>query len=228
MIGEPPLLRIQRHFKRPSAEQIAAFTGLQTGFVVDAMNGRGALDGRIKSFGAVHSFCGAALPCYTGPNDNLAAFGALSVAMPGDVIMCATDNFERSAVTGDLLLGMMKNSGVAAFVTDGFVRDRAGILATGLPCFAAGVTPNSPVRNGPGTVGLPAVVGGVAVSTGDIVLGDEDGVVIIPGAQIDATIKRLEVVRAAELDLDTKVKGGLTVPDFILKLIAAGKFKEVD
>ena len=87
MIGEPPLLRIQRHFKRPSAEQIAAFTGLQTGFVVDAMNGRGALDGRIKSFGAVHSFCGAALPCYTGPNDNLAAFGALSVAMPGDVIL---------------------------------------------------------------------------------------------------------------------------------------------
>jgi 4-hydroxy-4-methyl-2-oxoglutarate aldolase len=228
MIEEPPLLRIRRHFKRPNAEQIAAFAGLQTGFVVDALNGRGALDGRIKSFGASHSFCGAALPCYTGPNDNLAAFGALSIAMPGDVIICATDNFEHSAVTGDLLLGMMKNAGVAAFVTDGFVRDRAGILATGLPCFAAGVTPNSPVRNGPGTVGLPAVVGGMTVSTGDIVLGDEDGVVIIPGEEINPTIRRLKAVRAAELNLDAKVKGGLTVPDFIQELIAAGKFKEVD
>jgi 4-hydroxy-4-methyl-2-oxoglutarate aldolase len=227
MIEEPPLLRIRRHFKRPSAAQIAAFTGLQTGFVVDALNGRGALDGRIKSFGSSHSFCGAALPCYTGPNDNLAAFGALSIATPGDVIICATDNHERSAVTGDLLLGMMKNAGVVAFVTDGFVRDRAGILATGLPCFAAGLTPNSPVRNGPGTVGLSTVVGGTTVSTGDIVLGDEDGVVVIPAEEIDATIMRLEAVRAAELNLDTKVKAGLIVPDFILELIAAGKFKEV-
>ena len=141
--------------------------------------------------------------------------------------MCASDNYERSAVTGDLLLGMMKNVGVAAFVTDGFVRDRAGILATGLPCFAAGVTPNSPVRNGPGTVGLSTVVGGTTISTGDIVLGDEDGVVVIPEEEIDATIMRLEAVRTAELNLDAKVKAGLTVPDFILELIAAGKFKEV-
>ena len=83
---------------------------------------------------------------------------------------------------GDLLLGMMKNRGVVAFVTDGFVRDIPGLRAVGLPCFAAGVTPNSPVRSGPGTVGLPTVVGGVAVGPGDIVVGDQDGVVVVPFA----------------------------------------------
>ena len=61
-------------------------------------------------------------------------FGALIIAEPGDVIVCATDGFEETAVTGDLALGMMKNRGVAGFVTDGFVRDLPGIRAlSGFP-----------------------------------------------------------------------------------------------
>jgi 4-hydroxy-4-methyl-2-oxoglutarate aldolase len=98
-----------------------------------------------------------------------------------------------------------------AFVTDGCVRDIPGITAVGLPCFAVGVTPNSPAREGPGTVGFPVVVGGVAVATGDIVLGDQDGVVVVPHARIDAVIARLAVVRAAEADLEARVKTGLRV-----------------
>jgi 4-hydroxy-4-methyl-2-oxoglutarate aldolase len=228
MIEDPPLLTVRRRFKRPSPEQLAAFAGLQTGFVVDAMGGRGGLDGRIKPVTAATSFCGIALPCHAGPADNLAMFGALSIAEAGDVIVCATDSFEDTAVTGDLALGMMKNRGVAGFVTDGFVRDLPGLRAVALPCFAAGVTPNSPARNGPGTVGLPVVVGGVTVGPGDIVLGDEDGVVIVPFAQITQTVERLVAVRAAEADLDAKVRAGLQIPAWIEKLIAGGKFHEVD
>jgi 4-hydroxy-4-methyl-2-oxoglutarate aldolase len=155
-------------------------------------------------------------------------FGALSIANHGDVVLAASDSHEHAAVTGDLLLGMLKNRGIAAFVTDGFVRDSAGIRAVGLPCFAAGVTPNSPARNGPGTVGLPIVICGVAVSAGDIVLGDDDGVVVVPFAQISATISRLPAVRAAESTLDARVKAGLGVPDFIQKLIDARCFREID
>jgi 4-hydroxy-4-methyl-2-oxoglutarate aldolase len=227
MIEDAPLLQIRRAFERPTAAQIAAFSGLQTGFVVDAMNGRGALDGRIKPICAPSAFCGIALPCYAGPADNLAAFGALSVAEAGDVIICATDSSPGTAVAGDLLLGMMKNTGVVAFVTDGFVRDIQGIRMVGLPCFAAGLTPNSSARNGPGTVGLPVVVGGLAVAAGDIVVGDEDGVVVVPTTQIEATIARLMRVRAAEADLDAKVKTGLRIPAFIQNLIDAGRFTEV-
>ncbi len=227
MIEDPPLLQIRRSFVRPTAAQVEAFSGLQTGFVVDAMNGRGALHGRIKPIGTFQSFCGVALPCYAGPNDNLAAFGALSIVQPGDVVLCATDGFETTSVMGDLLLGMMKNSGVIAFVTDGFVRDREGIEAVGIPCFAAGITPNSPGRNGPGTVGLPTIVGGTAVKAGDIVLGDVDGVVVVPAERIEATMDRLQFVRAAEANLDAKVKAGLKVPEFIQSLIDAGKFTEV-
>lgn len=227
MIEDAPLLAIRRDFPRPPADQVAAFAGLQTGFVVDALGGRGALDGRIKPIGPALSFCGIALPCHAGPADNLAAFGALSIAQAGDVIVCAADAFEQNAVLGDLMLGMMKNRGVAAFVTDGFVRDLIGIRAVGLPCFAAGLTPNSPARNGPGTVGLPVVVGGVTIGPGDVVLGDEDGVVVVPFARIEETVARLPIVRAAEAALDTKVKAGLEIPDFIQALIDGGRFREI-
>jgi 4-hydroxy-4-methyl-2-oxoglutarate aldolase len=228
MIEDPPLLQIRRRFPRPTAAQVEVFVGLQTGFVVDAMNGRGALDGRIKPIGPAQSFCGVALPCYAGANDNLAAFGTLSIAQPGDVVLCGTEGFASASVMGDLLLGMMKNVGIAAFVTDGFVRDQQGIRAVGLPCFAAGVTPNSPVRSGPGTVGLATVVGGLSVGAGDIVLGDEDGVVVVPFARIEPTIGRLVAVRAAEASLDAKVKAGLKVPDFIQSMIDSGRFINVD
>lgn len=228
MIQDPPILHVRRRFARPNAAQVAAFAGLQTGYVVDAMGGRGALDGDIKPIGGSAPFCGVAVPCMAGPADNLAAFVAVDVAGTGDVIICATDSFRATSVAGDLLLGMMKNRGVTAFVTDGQVRDVAGIRAVGLPCYAAGLTPNSPVRNGPGTVGLPIVVGGVAVEAGDMVVGDEDGVVVVPYAAIDETVERLKDVRAAEAQLEAKVKAGLEVPEFIQALLASGRIREVD
>jgi 4-hydroxy-4-methyl-2-oxoglutarate aldolase len=144
------------------------------------------------------------------------------------VVVCATDAFMHTAVTGDLLLGMLKNKGVVAFVTDGAVRDLPGIREVGLPCYAAGVTPNSPAKNGPGSAGQPVVAAGVAVGPGDIVVGDEDGVVVVPQALIPSTIERLAAVKAAEAALLAKVQGGFTVPEWMRELEAAGRFLEVE
>lgn len=228
MIEDPPLLTIRRRFQRPAAADVAAFAGLPTGFVVDALGGGGALAHHVKPVGAARSLCGVALTCDPGPADNLALFGAITAAMPGDVVVAARHGFLGNAVTGDLLLGMMKNRGIAGFVTDGAVRDVAGIESVGLPCYAAGVSPNSPSRVGPGSVGLPVVVGGVAVASGDIIVGDADGVAIVPQARIAATLARIASVRAAEAALDRKVRDGLAVPDFVQALIDAGRFNEID
>ena len=85
-----------------------------------------------------------------------------------------------------------RNRGVAALVTDGLVRDLDDLETVGVPTFAMGVTPNSPQRRGPGSVGLPIVCGGVAVASGDIVVGDRDGVVVVPRARIEETLKSLD------------------------------------
>jgi len=228
MIEDAPLLTIRRRFPRPSPADVRAFAGLRTGFVVDALGGSGALAAPVKPVGSVQSLCGVALTCDAGPADNLALFGAITVAEAGDVVVAARHGFLGNAVTGDLLLGMMKNRGIAGFVTDGAVRDVPGIRSVGLPCFAAAVSPNSPSRVGPGSVGLPVVIGSVAVASGDIIVGDEDGVVVVPHARIAATIARIASVRSAEAALDAKVRAGLAVPDFVQALIDAGRFKEVD
>ena len=228
MIKDPPLLTIRRDFPRPAARDVAAFAGVPTGYAIDAMGGRGALDYRIKPLApADRVMVGVAVTCQCGPADNLALFGALAAAGPGDILVAATDSFTATSVTGDLLLGMAKNRGVAGFVTDGLVRDLVGVLGVGLPVYCAGVTPNSPVRNGPGTVGLPVVVGGTAVESGDLVLGDRDGVVIVPRGQIGQVLERLADVRAAEAALEAKVKAGLQVPDFIQAILDSDRVAAV-
>ncbi|HVZ01722.1 MAG TPA: hypothetical protein VHA35_19610 [Dongiaceae bacterium] len=227
MIKDPPLLRIRRKFPRPSKKILAAFAGVPTGFATDAMNGRGALDYRIKPLAPMREpMVGVAMTCHCGPADNLALFGAMAIAEPGDVLLAATDGFTETSVTGDLLLGMAKNRGIKGIVTDGVARDVPGIVAVGLPLYCIGVNPNSPARNGPGTVGHPIVIGGIAVMPGDIVIGDGDGVVIVPRADVDSVLKRLDDVKAAEASLDARVKGGLKVPDFIQEILDSDRVIE--
>jgi len=228
MIDEAPLLTVRRNFARPSEAQAAALRGAPTCFLADALGGRGALDAAIRPIDEQNAaFLGVAITCHTGPADNLAAFGALEALRPGDVVVAATDRFLKTAVIGDLYFGMARNRGCAAFVTDGAVRDIVGLRAVGMPCFAAGVTPNSPARNGPGTVGAAVVIGGVSVESGDIIAGDIDGVVVVPRNEIDRVIARLADVLKAEAALDAKVREGLELPEFVAKLYAAGRVKEI-
>lgn len=209
MLDDPPLLTIKAGFQRPDPAKVAALKGAQTSHLVDAMDGRGALDWTIKPCDPDNaSFVGVAVTCHAYPADNLALFGAMEIAQPGDVIMCANDSYRLTALVGDLVAGMMKNAGLSALVTDGLARDRVGIVAAGLPLFCAGIVPNSPAKNGPGSVGLPVTVGGVPVSSGDVIVGDADGVVVVPQAILDATVKRLGEVRAAEAKAEAAVKGG--------------------
>lgn len=229
MIDDPPLLKIRRRFQRPTPEQVAALTGTPTGYLVDCMDGRGALDYRIKPIDeATADFCGVALPCHAGPADNLAVMAALDVAEAGDVIIASTDGFMETAVIGDLVLAMARNRGVAGFVTDGAVRDLTGLRPVGLPCFAAGVTPNSPARNGPGTVGLPITLGSSAIAPGDLIVGDIDGVVVVPQGLLRQVLDRLPAIREAEAGMEAKVKDGLEVPDFIREVLASGRVQELD
>lgn len=229
MIKDPPLLTIRPEFPRPTAAQLTALGSIPTGYAVDAMEGRGALDHRIKPLEPQKkSMIGIAITCHCGPADNLGLFAALASARPGDILVAATDAFTGTAITGDLLMGMARNRGVAGLVTDGMVRDLVGILAVGVPVYCAGLTPNSPVRNGPGTVGLPVVVGGVNIDSGDIIVGDDDGVVVIPRLQLDEVIAKLADVRAAEAALEAKVKAGLEIPDFIEKILASDRIARVE
>lgn len=229
MIDDPPLLTIRRRIERPQRSLVDAFIGTSTGFIVDAMEGRGALDRTIKPQpGTPTRFVGTALTCQNGPADNLALCAAVAHCAPGDVLVAATDGFNGCAVVGDLLLAIAKNRGAVAFVTDGLVRDLTDIQSLDFPAFAAGISPNSPARNGPGTVGLPVVCGAMPVASGDIVVGDPDGVVVVPRGEIGAVLARLEAVRASEASMLQAVRSGLREPGFIAAILASDRVRYVD
>jgi 4-hydroxy-4-methyl-2-oxoglutarate aldolase len=134
---------------------------------------------------------------------------------PGDVLMASTGGFTGCAITGDLVLGMAKNCGAVGFVTDGCVRDLVGLRTVGLPAWAVGVTPNSPQRHRPGTIGFAIALAGHPVASGDIVVADLDGVVVVPQARIAAVLARLPQIRAAEARADAAVRDGARLPSFL-------------
>src|SRR3712207_1246081 len=144
MAAKSPVLTVRREFPRPRAEYVERLAGAAVGHIVDAQGRVGALHHAIKPVTRAHRFAGVALTVDAGPRDNLAAWAALSVAKPGDVLVITTGGYEGAAVTGDLMVGMARNAGIVAVVTDGLVRDLDGLDAVGIPVFAAGVTPNSP------------------------------------------------------------------------------------
>jgi 4-hydroxy-4-methyl-2-oxoglutarate aldolase len=229
MIKEPPLLTIHRSFPRPPRDLIKKLEGAQTGHIADAQMGRAALDPHIKPVDPTCAqFVGPALTCQPGADDNLAILAALALAQPGDVIVAAADAFSTTAVVGDNVTMMAKNKGVVAIVIDGMARDTYGIVPVGLPVFSRGITPNSCVKSGPGRVGLPIVCGGVAIAPGDVVLGDRDGVVVIPQAQLEAIVSALNEIRRIEAETQTKIRAGMTNLPAIEELLKSDRVAYLD
>jgi 4-hydroxy-4-methyl-2-oxoglutarate aldolase len=229
MLEDPPLLVVRKSLSRPPADKLARLKGAQTGHVVDAMDGRGALDAAIKPVDPNRAqFVGPALTCETGPSDNLAIIAAVALAKPGDVIVAASDAFTSTAVIGDIVAMMARNAGCAGIVIDGMARDSEGLIGVGVPLFSRGITPNSCVKSGPGRVGLPIVAGGVAIESGDVLVGDRDGVVVVPQRLLDHVIVRVEAIREAEKKVVAAVAAGLTQMESMAALLKSDRVRYVD
>ena len=215
-----PALMVRRNFVRPSDALVNRLRESPTGWVVDANGRRGALDYRVRPMTRAMRFCGVALTVQSRPRDNLAPYAAIQYAKPGDVMLISTDTYEESSVAGDVLLGMAKNQGICALVTDGLVRDVDGLNAVGIPVFARGLSPNSPHKDGPGKIGVPIYVGGVMVNAGDVVIGDKDGVVVVAREALESVLGALADVKAKEDKMEALVAQGATLPPGFDQLLA--------
>lgn len=227
-MANTPALTIRRNFPRPSDDLVRRLSGVPTGWVVDANGRRGGLDFRVRPLTRAVRFCGVALTVHSRARDNLAPYAAIDHAKPGDVLVVATDGYEEASVAGDLLLGMARNKGVCAFVTDGMVRDIDGLNAVGIPVFARGLSPNSPYKDGPGRIGLPISLAGMSVNAGDVIVGDENGIVVVARDALEAVLVALDDVRAKEAMMDDLVAKGATSPPGMEKLLADKGVEYVD
>lgn len=227
MIQEPPIVTIYTDFKRPTKAQINAFGNVPTGFVCDAMNGQGALASAIQPIGGGRDIdcrtVGPALVADNGPAEILATMVALHVMEPGDVVISAVHGHKNCSAVGDQFCGMLQNKGAAGFVTDGEVRDYDGIVKVGMPVWCTGLSPNSPYSNGPARVGFGADVGGRRIESGDLIVADRNGVVVVPHLEIDAVAKQIVHVQQLEAELEAKVANGFCEMTAVAELIDTGK-----
>ena len=229
MLDNPPLLVVKKKWSRPPSEKLKPLIGAQTGHVVDAMDGRGGLDAAIKPIDPNRAqFVGVAITAETGPSDNMAILAAVALGQPGDCLIAAADAFAGTAVIGDNVCWLARNAGFSGLVIDGMARDLEGMLGIGMPTFARGITPNSCVKTGPGRVGFPVVAGGVSIAPGDVIVGDRDGIVVIPLALLDQVLSRLELIRAAEIKVQATIATGITQLDSMKLLLASSEVHYVD
>jgi len=216
-----PGFRIQTDVERPSPETVAGLGKFDTPAASDLMNRLYTMAPTIRNL--TDDSLGMAGPACTVkvyPGDNLMVHKALDVAQPGDVIVVDTSGSALTAVLGDLISTKARHRGVAGFVIDGLVRDLAGIRQLGdFPVFARGVTPIGPLHRGPGEINFPISAGGVVVHPGDVVVGDLNGVVVVPREIAGGLLASLEAGARAESDYLAAVEKGDFSNDWVDRLL---------
>lgn len=145
----------------------------------------------------------------------LSMFEAFTQAQAGDVLVVETAGSPR-AVAGELFAAEAKRMGLAGVVIDGFCRDIAGIRELELPFYARGATPRAAPAEGEPRVGMPVQVGGVEVAAGDLLVGDEDGIVVGSEAEIEAALSLMEGIQEAEGAILASVRSGTSLLDKVL------------
>ncbi|WP_374664303.1 RraA family protein [Ramlibacter sp.] len=220
----PDILRDTPRLDPALVRQAAEF---QAAILADVNGRRGALHGRIAPLRPRMKLAGSALTVEVRPGDNLMIHAAIAMAQPGDVLVIDGKGDQTAALMGTIMMTACQKIGVAGVVIDGAARDSVEIDEMDYPVFSVGTNPNGPTKNVPGRVGHPITCGGVTVRSGDLVVADADGVVVIDRERVEALLplarKKVqdEAKRIAQIQ-----QGDVAAPWLAAALRAAGVLKE--
>jgi RraA family protein len=180
---------INHTFTRVPAEQVRQAAEYQAAILADVAGRRGTMHGRIKPIAAQMKVAGPAVTVEVRPGDNLAIHAALAIAQPGDVIVVDGMGDLSAALIGEIMSTQAAASGIAGIIIDGAVRDADTLSRGHFPVFAAGLNPSGPTKAIAGRVNHPVSVAGVAINPGDLIIGDMDGVVVLPREEVAALLE---------------------------------------
>lgn len=183
---------------RLTKADLAEWIGVPAAVVSDCLNRSQAMVGAISPLAPDMRIVAQARTVECMVADNSALHGAINMCEPGDVLVCNAQGFEDTAVFGGLLTRSAIKRGVAGLVIDGAVRDSTEIIEAGFPCFTRAVVPRGPHKGFGGVIDGPISCGGVAVSPGDLIIGDADGVTVLPVARVAEVLVSVHAVIARE------------------------------
>jgi len=190
-------LRIRKNFQRPTKELLEGFAGLPVANIADMMNRMFCLNAKIRPMNS-SPLCGPAFTISTRPGDNLLLHKALDMAQPGDILVVASQGDQSNSIMGELMALWAIKRGLGGFVFDGAIRDIGTLKNMAIPIYASGITPAGPYKDGPGEINFPVSCGGVVINPGDIVVGDEDGIVVINPLNAPELLRKAQSKQLAE------------------------------
>lgn len=203
-----PGFRILPSPPRLPPELLERFRGQASSNLADAMGRFNFMDAGIQSRSSF-LLCGLAVTVNARPADNLMVHKALSVAAPGDVVVVSTGGNSTSAVFGELMCHTASAAGLGGIVVDGAIRDVERITALGFPAYSRSVSPGACDKDGPGEINVPISCGGIVVCPGDIVVGDSDGIAVVPARDAAEVLDLVAALIARESNRIAEIKGGV-------------------
>ncbi len=220
--------RILRRERKAGPEVVQRFGRLPVANVSDSMSRLTSGGARLRPRHGGGSMAGPALTVKAPPGDNLMLHKAIALAEPGDVIVVDAGGDLTNALMGEMMLMQITRRGVAGVVINGAIRDAAYIRGQALPVFAAGVTHRGPYKNGPGEINVPVAIDGMVIEPGDLVLGDDDGVLCVSFGQVEAVFKAATAKYEAEQRQIANIQAGTHDASWVDKQLREMKCEGVE
>jgi len=191
--------RILTRQRKVDAETVRKFRDVPVACVSDVMSRMAGGGARLRPYHAGGGLAGPALTVRVRPGDNLMIHKALMVAEPGDVIVVDAGGDLTNALVGELMLSHAMKIGVAGVVINGAIRDLGWVKTNTFPVFAAGVTHRGPYKDGPGELNVTIALDGMVIEPGDLVIGDDDGLLCVPYGETEAIYTAAKTKNEGEL-----------------------------
>ncbi|MBP1318308.1 RraA family protein [Herbaspirillum sp. 1130] len=163
---------------------------------------------------------GTAFTVKVRPGDNLLIYKALTLLQPGHVLVVDGSGHETNALVGELIMLYAQQRGCAGFVLDAAVRDTNAFYEADFPCYARAVSHRGPYKNGPGAINVPVSIDGQLVNPGDLIVGDEDGIVTFPAEAADALISAAQKTLEHEEKIKAEISNGKVEQDWLHKVLS--------
>jgi 4-hydroxy-4-methyl-2-oxoglutarate aldolase len=202
-------------FTRPDAEIIKAFAKIPTATISDAMGRCGAMSSDMKPVFPGARVCGSALTVRVYANDNLMVHLALKEARPGDILVVDSSGFSECALWGELMSLSASCRDLGGTVIDGGVRDKDSIAELGYPVFSRTIIPVGTHKSNQGSIGKPISCDGVPIFPGDIIVGDSDGVVVMPLEQASVVFEKAKAILGREDQMRKRIEKGELIFDIL-------------
>lgn len=205
---------VRTHIERAPLDVVDALAPIGTATVHEAMGRIGYVGVELKPIQQDVKIAGNAVTVSSHPGDNMMIHAAVEVCQPGDVLVVTTTAPSTHGMFGDLLATSLMTRGVRGLIIDAGVRDTADLRAMGFPVWARHVGVQGTVKNTPGSVNVPVVLGGLTVNPGDVICADDDGVVVVERAGAPTALEKSNARLEKEAATRARLEAGELGLDF--------------